>query len=217
MFSLVSLSSDVVTALGVALPLFLIGVLSPGPATLAIMTLSAKSGRRHGLVFALGVCFGSLFWGTAAAVGLAGLLTLYAGFISVLKIAGGLYLFWLAFKSLRSCWERKLPSPSQVPQPRKTLDLFYSGLLLHLLNPKAIFVWLAVVAIGSAKVSQPSILINQTMVMVCWSFSVLAFTGYAFLFSTKPIVGLYRRCAKLIDGLCGMLFAAAGVKILSEH
>jgi len=171
---MIEMYSDLMIALAVALPLFLIGVISPGPATLGIMMLSAKSGRRRGLTFALGVCGGSLFWGTAAALGLSSVLTLYAEFTLILRIAGGSYLLWLAFKSLRSAVQ------------------------------------------GRELVAQPSLVVAQGMVMVCWLCSVATFIGYAFLFSTGPVIAGYRRCARAIDGVCGALFALAGLKIFQQ-
>lgn len=208
-------SSEILQVLSIALPLFLIGVLSPGPATFAIMLLSAKLGRRHGLMFALGVSAGSLFWGTIAALGLSSFLKTYADFTNILRITGGVYLLWMAFKSLRSSFRGHSPTSAMSPQPRRLSGLFYSGLMLHLLNPKAIFVWLAVVSVGLGNSVEPSALVAQSMVVVCWLFSLLAFTGYAVVFSSEPVVGVYRRCARFVDGICGGLFFAAGLKVIS--
>lgn len=201
--------------LSVALPLFLIGVLSPGPATLAIMSLSARQGRRDGLLFAFGVSTGSLFWGTCAAIGLGGVLAVYASVATVLKIAGGIYLLWLSFKSLRTSWKGAAQLPAATVDSRRPMHLFVSGLMLHLLNPKAIFVWLAVISIAMASVGETDSRVALLMVIVCWMFSLMAFTGYALLFSSHAVVSIYRQCARFVDGLCGALFMMAGLKLLS--
>lgn len=212
---MITFSSEVFLALSLALPLFLIGVLSPGPATLAIMLFSAKLGRSRGLMFALGVSTGSLFWGTVAALGLGSLLRTYAEFAMVLRIIGGLYLMWLAFRSLRSAFKGNTAVPAQTPRPRKLIQLFLSGLMLHLMNPKAIFVWLAVVSVGLGAVVESNPLIALSMVLVCWLFSLVAFTAYAVIFSSEPVIAVYRRCARIIDGVCGTFFAVAGLKVIS--
>ena len=212
---MISFSSELLLALSFALPLFLIGVLSPGPAILAIMLFSAKLGRSRGLVFALGISAGSLFWGAVAALGLASLLRTYAEFTIVLRIVGGLYLLWLAFKSLRSAFKGHTSVPAQIPEPRKLINLFLSGLMLHLMNPKAIFVWLAVVSVGLGAVVESNPLIALSMVLVCWLFSLIAFTAYAVIFSSEPVIAVYRRCARIIDGICGTFFVAAGLKVIS--
>ena len=211
---MISVFTEVLQALIVALPLFLVGVLSPGPATLAIMLTSARHGRHYGVVFALGVTVGSLFWGTVAAFGLSSLLSSYAELTTILRIAGGTYLLWMAFKSLRSCIKGQAIVPTQSSQKKSLSGVFVSGLVLHLLNPKAIFVWMAVVSVGLGSIIEPNILIAQSMVFVCWFFSLMAFTGYAVLFSSEPVIAVYRRCARVIDGICGTFFVAAGLKII---
>ena len=97
-------------------------------------------GRAPAVQFSLGVVCGSAFWGVAAAAGMTAILTAYANVLIVLKIAGGLYLLWLAWKALRSAlagapgaapetYARKAASPAQM---------WAGGFLLHLLNPKAV-------------------------------------------------------------------------------
>lgn len=166
-------------------------------------------------MFALGVSTGSLFWGTVAALGLGRLLSTYAEFVIVLRFVGGLYLLWLAFKSLRSAFKQPKPVPEQIPQPKKLIHLYLSGLMLHLMNPKAIFVWLAVVSVGLGAVVQSSPQIALSMVLVCWFFSLVAFTAYAAIFSSEPVIAMYQRSARIIDGVCGLFFVAAGLKVIS--
>lgn len=201
--------------LSIALPLFLLGVLSPGPATLAIMTTSAKSGRKQGVAFALGVSAGSYFWGTAAALGLSSVLTIFADVTLYLRLAGGAYLLWLGYRSIRSCLIYKNIRPAEVRSSKKISALFFSGLMLHLLNPKAILVWLAVISVSASRVSEAGPYLTQSVVTVCWLFSLLVFIGYAIFFSSKPVLALYLRSSRFIDGLTGALFTAAGIKLLT--
>ena len=81
---------------------FVIAAASPGPAILGIMATSMTGGRKAGMVFALGVQTGSMTWALLAAIGLTAWLQAFAFGLVALKIAGGLYLLWLALKSLRS-------------------------------------------------------------------------------------------------------------------
>ena len=201
--------------LNIALPLFLLGVLSPGPATLAIMTISAKSGRKQGVAFALGVSAGSYFWGTTAALGLSSVLTVFADITLYLRFAGGAYLLWLGYRSIRSCLIYKKLRSAEVRSSKKISTLFFSGLMLHLLNPKAILVWLAVISVSTTRVTEAGPYLSQAVVTVCWLFSLLVFIGYALFFSSKPVLSLYLRSTRLIDGLTGVLFTAAGIKLIT--
>ena len=48
---------------------FFIVTASPGPATLAVSTVSAASGRKSGMIFGAGLAIGLAFWGLVAATG----------------------------------------------------------------------------------------------------------------------------------------------------
>jgi len=206
--------TDLFAATSVALPLFAFGVASPGPATLAIMNISMRVGRGQGLAFGFGVCTGSLFWGLLAALGLAAVLATHANVLLALKVLGALYFLWLAYKLLRSAWHG---APLQAKKTQSYKDYaaqFFSGLALHLLNPKAMFVWMAVIAIGLSNMQNPNPYTAVGVTFVCWSLSLLVFTGYALLFSTSKAIEIYRKLARSIDGACGVAFVVAGVAIL---
>ena len=89
-----------------AYSVLIIGICSPGPAVLAIIGTALSRGRAPAVQFSLGVVCGSAFWGVAAAVGMTAVLTAYANVLIVLKIAGGLYLLWMAYKSLRQAMSK---------------------------------------------------------------------------------------------------------------
>lgn len=205
---------DLLAAVSVALPLFALGVASPGPATLAIMNISMRSGRGQGLAFGMGICSGSLFWGTLAALGLATVLAANAKLLMVLKVMGGLYFLWLAFKLLRTAWRAEPLQPKKTQSYKSYVGQYVSGVALHLLNPKAMFVWMAVIAIGLSKMQNPNPLTAIGVTLVCWSLSVAVFISYAMLFSTDRAIAVYRNSARWIDSFCGAAFVIAGVVIL---
>ena len=72
-----------------------------------------------------------------AATGISTILTAYAGALTAIKIAGGLYLLYLAWKSARSALTAD-PQPTKATAPGKTAAHYRRGLLLHLSNPKAV-------------------------------------------------------------------------------
>lgn len=86
---------------------YFVGTASPGPSNLAIMSIVSHSGRRAAFAFAAGVMSGSFFWVMLAALGLSAILVAYSRFLLAVKIAGGLYLLWLACKSGRAAWKPK--------------------------------------------------------------------------------------------------------------
>lgn len=114
--------------------------LMPGPDILFVITQSINRGKKAGIVFASGLCTGLVFHVTAVTLGLSALLAGSAFAFTVLKIAGGIYLFYLGGKaffgrnkvSLRFCSEN-------IPVFR----LFRRGIWMNLLNPKVILFFLA--------------------------------------------------------------------------
>jgi len=76
----------------------LIGFSRSGPNTLAVMGTSTSEGRRSGLVPGVGVAVGSFCWAVLTILGLTALLAAYAGALFLIKIAGGCYLLWLAYR-----------------------------------------------------------------------------------------------------------------------
>lgn len=207
----------------IAFTIYFLGVASPGPSNLAIMSTAMSSGRRPAMMLALGVIVGSGFWGVLAAFGLSAVLTHYVSLLYFMKIAAGLYLLWLAYQSARSAFfhsslnknHRLKSNENEVPagMNKKTYQrLFVRGLLLHLTNPKAIFVWLSIVTF-SVPATAPS---QQVFMMVfgCSLIGIIVFLSYALLFSTAPAQRAYCRLQVFFDGLLAVLFSVAALRML---
>lgn len=200
------------TSILLALLTYVIATASPGPATLAIMAASAGHGRPAGLQLAAGVMTGSLFWGICAAFGLATLMSQHAELFLALKIAGGLYLFWLAVKSFRSAFSQDAPGKSHnVTQKGR----FYAqGLAIHLTNPKAVLAWIAIFAIGVQ--ANSSAWHVGVLLLGCALLGVCIFFGYALLFSTSRAQKAYVKAKRPLNILLGGIFGAAGLKLVLE-
>jgi hypothetical protein len=125
--------------LAIAWTAYFIAVVSPGPATLALAATSMTSGRAAGVSLALGVYTGSFIWACLTSLGLAAILTAYAGILTILKIVGGLYLLWLAWKSFKSAMMPNALHLAALANKELTRrQLYFKGLMLHLTNPMAL-------------------------------------------------------------------------------
>lgn len=198
-----------------AYSVLIIGICSPGPAVLAIIGTALSRGRAPAVQFSLGVVCGSAFWGVAAAAGMTAILTTYAQVLTVLKIAGGLYLLWLAFKALRSAWAG---APADAPetyarQETKPMRMWMGGFLLHVLNPKAVMAWLATIAL--AITASTPLWVSFAVVLGGIVISLVGNTAYALVFSTDRMAKLYRRAKRPIEVLFAGFFGLAGAKLLS--
>ncbi len=200
-----------------AYSVLIIGICSPGPAVLAIIGTALSRGRAPAVQFSLGVVCGSAFWGVAAAAGMTAILTAYANVLIVMKIAGGLYLMWLAWKALRSALaggEGAAPE-SFARQMASPTRLWAGGFMLHLLNPKAVMAWLATIALA-VTVSTP-VWVSFVIVLGGIVISLVGNLAYALVFSTERMANLYRRAKRPIELMFAGFFGLAGAKLLSTH
>jgi threonine/homoserine/homoserine lactone efflux protein len=134
----------------------------------------------------------------------------------VLKIVGGLYLLWLAWKSFRSAMtpnELHLAALANKELTRR--QLYFKGLTLHLTNPKAILSWLSLLSVGLPPGAPTSII--AFFIGGCLLIGSTSFIGLAILFSTGPVRRGYTHARRYIDGFVAVFFAAVGVKLLTAR
>lgn len=205
-----------VSDLALVIGIFAIGVASPGPATLMIVKTAAERGRVPALVFSAGVICGSVFWGILAGMGFVTMLQTSATWLTALRIAGGLYLLFMAYRSVKAALSIRPVIDEPLDRPRSAPgEVFLKGLLLHLTNPKAPLVWLATLSIGAHGVSSPAMMV--TTIAACAVASLLIFSGYAVLFSTGAAMNVYQAARRPINLIAGTFFGLVGVKLLTSR
>lgn len=121
------------------LPVIWLAVISPGADFAMISRVSCIDGRRAGIMAALGIALGCWLHIAYAIFGLGIVARLFPPFLTVLKVAGALYLIWLGWtmataKAVAATGEGGASAPDRK-RPLAT------GLLTNALNPKtSIFV-----------------------------------------------------------------------------
>jgi threonine/homoserine/homoserine lactone efflux protein len=139
----------------------LLGAMSPGPSFLMVAHTAAGTSRLAGLAAALGMSVGGATWSASALLGLAAVFQALPHLFLLVRIAGGLYLIWLAIRiwigattplpearmsagSLRSAFLRALGT--QLSNPK--VAVFFASVFVALIPPGAgIGLKLAAVAI----------------------------------------------------------------------
>jgi threonine/homoserine/homoserine lactone efflux protein len=157
-------SSLLVVFVGAALLM----ALTPGPNMIYLISRSLCQGRAAGITSWFGVALGFTVHMVCAAVGLTALFMAVPLGYELLKVAGAMYLLWLAWQAIRpgsrSPFEaRDLPAEP----PRK---LFVMGLLTSILNPKVAMFYLSVlpqfISPESGSVLAQSLLLGITQVAI---------------------------------------------------
>jgi threonine efflux protein len=194
---------------------YIIAVISPGPAIMAIVSTSMMHGRKAGMTISLGIFAGSFTWACAAALGLATLLNTYAIALEILKIFGGLYLLYLAYKAFRAVRSGDDMPQASAPKNLSTRALLLRGYGIHVTNPKAIFAWLAIIALGMPQGAPASV--AGLIIGICTTTGFIVFMGYAVLFSTPQALRIYRGLRRWIEGAMAAFYCFAGLKLLTSR
>jgi threonine/homoserine/homoserine lactone efflux protein len=114
--------------------------LVPGPGMMFILAHGMVGGRRAGVTAAAGMATGTAVHTVAAALGLSALVNAAPAALDVVRIAGAVFLLYLAISNLRSAGR------TVSPVARRSLRRTYlSAVLTNLANPKVVLFYLAFV------------------------------------------------------------------------
>ncbi len=190
----------------------LVATSSPGPATLAISSVSMKQGRSFGLSLAAGILTGSLFWSISAAFGLGAVMFANAWLFELVRYMGAAYLLYLSVQSAASLFSVRISGQSKHHFGSTYRSAYMKGLLIHLTNPKAILFFGALYSIGIPTGSSPDNLLKVIILVGCSSATI--FIGYALLFSLPKVQTGYQRMRPILEGFFSLFFAIAGLRLL---
>ena len=186
-------------------------VIAPGPAFLAVFTLSAAKGRAMGARFLIGHLVGDLFWGALAFAGIIGVSAVGPTLFDLLGAACGLYLVYLG---VRAVMTRKAAAGGAAIGAERP---FATGVLFGLTNPKAypvsvaMYTAVAVPFAGRLTLADAPGLMGAAFVGFLLADAVVIFSA------GLPLVRrLFSRHAMAITRAVGVLFIAFGAKSLFD-
>lgn len=193
-----------------------LGLMSPGPNILAVMGTSMSINRKSGMALAMGVATGSFCWAAITASGLSALIVAYGSALLVIKIAGGLYLLWLAYKSFRSAISSQdMEAKAVIGDDQRLRRYFSRGFIVQMTNPKAAFSWIAIIALGMG--TGAPVWVAAAIVIGTTVLSIAMHAIYAVAFSTAPMIQVYAKGRRWIQTAMGAFFTVAGLKLLTSR
>ena len=195
---------------------FLLAIASPGPNVLAVVGTSMGVGRKSGIALAFGVSLGSFCWAVLTVAGLSALLAAYASALIIIKIAGGLYLLWLAYKAFKSAASsHEIEAKELAGGKRSPFGYLARGFAIQMTNPKAALAWIAIISLG-LKQDAPW-WVGFVIVIGTFLLSILIHMMYAIAFSTPAMVRIYGKARRGIQFTLGAFFTIAGIKLLASR
>lgn len=187
-----------------------VAILSPGPGVIAVSQGAFALGRRRALPYALGLALGASVWCLFALLGLTVVFRALPWTYVALKVLGGAYLVWIAWKM----W-RHAPDPLPDPAEGSRGMGFRGGMMLNLSNPKpALFYSAVLLSIFPALLSAG----DKLAIYVTAASVELAF--YSALASLMALPWLRRRyyAAKFwIDRAAGLAIGLLGLSLILRH
>jgi len=195
--------------LAVAL-LHLMAAISPGPSVLMAARIGVTEGFRAGVAVAVGIGIGGVFWACAALFGLALLFEYAPMLLTALKIAGGAFLLFMAYKLWKSADAPLLKTRANIPS-RSLKSAFMLGLVTQISNPKPAILFAAIfigtvpstAGWGTYAALLGMVFFNETM----WN------TLVSRIFSMQKTRSTYLNLKGWIDRAFGGLLGLLGLKI----
>lgn len=195
---------------------FLLALASPGPNVLAVIGTSMNASRASGFSLAMGVAIGSFTWALLTVFGLSALLASYASALLAIKIFGGVYLLYLAYKSFKSAAsDHYIAALAVTGKPRSASGYFKRGYIVQMTNPKAALSWIAIISLGLQEGAPWWV--AAAIVVGTFILSIGIHALYAIAFSTPAMVRLYGKSRRAIQGVLGTFFAFAGLRLLTSR
>ena len=197
----------IVALLGLAL-VHLLAVASPGPSTVLVVQTAAVS-RRGGLIAAFAMMLGAVAWAAAALYGLQALFAHFAWLYLVFRIAGGLFLIWLAVM----IWRHARDPLPEIAAPAAGGDgrIFVRALLLQLSNPK-IMVFFGSIFLSVLPHDMPTWMQGAVLALIAID-EFAWYTLLTLLFSGGTARAFYRRAKLWIERFMGGALALLGLRL----
>ncbi|SAK55148.1 lysine exporter protein LysE/YggA [Caballeronia fortuita] len=192
----------------------LLGAMIPGPSFVIVARNAIGISRADGLATALGMGVGGIFFGGIALAGLYTLLVAVEWLYVALKIAGGLYLIYVASKIwLGAAQPMHIPGHDAVPAPTpRARKSFWLGLSTQLSNPKTA-IWYG--SIFAALLPQhPPLWCYFVLPPMVFAIETGWYTIVALGFSSKRPREIYLRARKWIDRIAASVIAMLGLRLV---
>jgi threonine/homoserine/homoserine lactone efflux protein len=210
------MDSQFIAFLGIAI----LVIITLGP-NMALITKNALSGRRHGIVTALGVCLGQLVWIAASSAGVAALLVASEPLFNAVKLAGAAYLVLIGAQALISAVRSKHSQTNPEgsgPDKRGVTPraAFRQGLISNLGNSKMAVFYSSLLPQFAPAGETSFIALFVHGAMFC-SMAIFWLLGYAIAIARAGDFLRRPRVGRTIESVTGAVLIALGLRLATER
>jgi threonine/homoserine/homoserine lactone efflux protein len=115
--------------------------ISPGPDNIFVLTQSIVNGKKQGFATVFGLMTGCIIHTSLVAFGVSAIIKNNENIFLLLKVFGASYLLYLAYKVYQS--DAEITFSTENVQNKSEIQLFKTGFLMNVLNPKVTIFFLA--------------------------------------------------------------------------
>lgn len=189
----------------------LLGAMSPGPTSIYVAKNSIAISRKHGLFTALGTGLGAAIFGLLAVLGLQAFLVAVPSAYLALKICGGLYLLFLAYKIIKHAKD-PIEADHSASHPMSLRRAFTTGLITQLSNPKIAIVLASIFTALLPK--EIPLYFYFVLPMLCFFIDAGWCSLVAVALSAEKPRAVYLKFKKVFDRGAGIVMSVLGLKLI---
>jgi amino acid exporter len=196
-----------------AVGLFALTFLSPGPNLLIVVQSSMSAGRRAGVAASLGVATGDGLYAGLGLFGMSAAIAEGGALFAAIKLVGGAYLLWYAMRLMRGAKPVEIES-SGASAPAPLAVYFRRGIVTDLANAQTVLFFASIFSVT---------LTARTPLwakLAAWTGIVTASIVWRLLlshaFSRAVVRRGYARIQRTLERLVGVALGVFGVRLVYE-
>jgi len=194
---------------------FILGTMSPGPSFILIAKTAVSKSRKEGFGVAIGLGLGAVVFSLLAIFGLYAILETVPFLYGALKIAGGMYLVYLAYKMWKYSATPLDTHMSLEQKPKSFIKAILFGFATQMSNPKTAII---IGSIFAALLPQEIPPFGTLFVcLIAFIIDVSWYSCVVGLLSTQKAQKIYLRTKKYIDRVAGSVLGALGLKLALDR
>jgi threonine/homoserine/homoserine lactone efflux protein len=188
----------------------LLAVMSPGPSFLITARTAVARSRGDGIKVALGLGAGTIIWSAAALLGLNFLFHQFHWLFIGMKVAGAVFLLWIAFQIFRHATDPV--EMNEGADKENGHGPLLRGFLIQLSNPKvAVFFGSIFIAMLPGEV--PGWMIAALIAIVTMN-EIVWYSLVSLFFGSPPVRRFYLIAKRWIDRATGAFLGLLGLRLL---
>lgn len=190
---------------------FIPALLLPGPDFVAVARSSIAHGARCGVITAVGVTVGQVFYAGLSLLGLSALMIEHHWLAWAVRVLGGAYLVYLGLTLLLA--RRQALTLEAAGAPASTEALAF-GFLVTLTNPKAVVLFASVFA--TAVTPATPVWVMAAMVLLVAASCLIWYSLVAMFLAAPAVAARLSAARRWIERAAGVCFIGFGGKVLAD-